>query len=70
MGYGLAALAGHAVCTPYARASVVEDGEQAWHVGARVLLRESLNVSLEASRRQRQDEPAAHELALLAAVPW
>ena len=70
LGYGLAALAGHAVCTPYARASVVDDGEQAWHVGARVLLREFLNVSLEASRRQRQDEPAAHELALLAAVPW
>ena len=70
LGYGLPALAGHAVWTPYARASVVEDSEQAWHVGARLALRELLNVSLEGSRRQRQDEPAANELALLATVPW
>ena len=70
LGYGVAALRGRGLLTPYARAALAEGSEQAWHVGARLGLAESLNVSLEASRRARDGDTAAHELALLATLGW
>ena len=70
LGYGLAALRGRGLLTPYARMALTEGSEQAWHLGARLGLAESLNVSLEASRRARVGDAAAHELALLATLPW
>ena len=39
-------------------------------LGTRLFLRESLDLVLEATRRQRKRDTAAHELALLATVPW
>ena len=70
LGYGLRALNGQGLLTPYARASLVEGSEHAWHLGTRLALAESLNLSLEATHRQRLDDAAAQELALLATMPW
>lgn len=70
LGYGLQTMNGQGVLTPYARGSLAEGSERAWHVGTRLALAESLNVSLEATHRQRPDEVSAQELALLATVPW
>ena len=69
LGYGLAALRGRGLLTPYVRAALVEGDSQAWHLGARLALAASLTFSIEASRRQRQGV-AAHDLALRALVPW
>ena len=66
LGYGLATLQGRGLLTPYARVALTEGADQAWHLGTRLALAESLNLSLEASRRAREGESAAHELALRA----
>ena len=68
LGYGLATLQGRGLLTPYARVALTEGTDQAWHLGTRLALRESLNLSLEASRRAREGDVAAHELALLATL--
>ena len=70
VSYGLSALGGRGVLTPYARAALAEDDSRAWHLGARLQMRESFNLSLEGSRRQRDGKAAAHDLALRASVPW
>ena len=70
LGYGLAALRGQGLLTPYVRAALVEGDSQAWHLGARLAIASSLNVSLEASRRQQDGDAAAHELALRATLGW
>ena len=70
LGYGLATLQGRGLLTPYVRAALVESDSQAWHVGARLALAGSLNFSVEASRRQREGDVVAHEVALLATLGW
>ena len=70
LGYGLAALNGQGLLTPYARVALSEGDSQAWHLGARLALASSLNFSLEASRRQRDGDVAAHEIALRATLGW
>ena len=70
LGYGVAALRGRGLLTPYARMALAEGSEQAWHLGARLALPASLNFSVEASRRARDGDAAAHELALLATLGW
>ena len=68
MGYGLTTLKGRGLLVPYARVALSEGAGQAWHLGTRLALRESLNLSLEASRRAVEGQSAAHEVALLANV--
>ena len=68
LGYGVAALRGRGLLTPYARVALTEGADQAWHLGTRLALAESLNVSVEAGHRQREGDAAAHELALLATL--
>ena len=70
LGYGLLTLKGRALLTPYARVALVESADQAWHLGTRLALAEALNFSVEASRRQREGDVAAHELALRANLGW
>ena len=70
LGYGLLTLRGRGLLTPYARVALMESADQAWHLGTRLALRESLNLSLEASRRAREGQAAAHELALRATLGW
>ena len=69
LGYGLPALRGRGVLTPYARSAWAEDGNQSWHLGTRLVLAESLDVSLEGSRRQAGGG-TAHDLTLRATTPW
>ena len=57
LGYGLAALRGRGLLTPYARVALTEGTDQAWHIGTRLALAESLNFSLEASRRASGRRP-------------
>ena len=68
LGYGLAALKGRGLLTPYARVALTEGTDQAWHLGTRLTVAESLNLSLEASRRASEGGPTAHDLALLATL--
>ena len=68
LGYGVAALRGRGLLTPYARVALTEGADQAWHLGARLGLAESLKLSLEASRRSRAGAASAHDLALLATL--
>ena len=68
LGYGLATLNGRGLLTPYARVALTEGTDQAWHLGTRLALAESLNLSLEASRRSMAGAAAAHDLALLATL--
>ena len=70
LGYGLPALNGRGLMTPYARVALAEGDSQAWHLGTRLSLSESLNLSLEARSRDRKGDPTAHELSLLVAMPW
>lgn len=66
LAYGFDALRGRGLLTPYARVAVAEGGEDAFHLGTRLALAESLELTLEAGRRARQGESATHELALRA----
>ena len=60
LAWGLAALRGRGVLTPYARLALAEEGRH-WHLGTRLALAESLDLSLEGS---------THDLTLRATVPW
>ena len=68
LGYGLATLHGRGLLTPYARIALVESADRAWHLGTRLALAGSLNLSLEAGRKERRGQAAANELALRAAL--
>lgn len=68
LGYGLVTLRGRGLLTPYARVALAESANQAWHLGTRLDLAGSLNLSLEAGRRERLGQAAAHELALRATL--
>ena len=70
LAYGVAALRGKGVLTPYARLALAEGDGRSWHLGARLALAESLNLSLEGGSRQRAGRRAAHDLTLRAATPW
>ena len=69
LGWGLAALRGRGVLTPYARLALAEGQDRSWHLGTRLALAESLDLSLEGSRRQAGGG-TAHDLTLRATTPW
>ena len=68
-GWGLPALRGRGVLTPYARVALAQGDNQSWHLGARLALAKSLNLSLEGSRR-RTGRDTVHDLTLRASMPW
>ena len=70
LGYGLPALRGRGVLTPYARLALLEGDGRSWHLGTRLALDSSLNLSLEGSSRRVAGGETAHDLALRASVPW
>ena len=70
MGWGLPALRGRGVLTPYARLALAEGYGDAWHLGTRLSLASSLELSLEGSRREHVGSGAAHDVALRASMPW
>ena len=70
LGWGLSSLRGRGVLTPYARAALAEGYDDSWHLGARLSLDSSLDLSLEGSRRTHVASGAAYDLALRASMPW
>ena len=68
-GWGLPALRGRGVLTPYARVALAQGDNQSWHLGARLALAKSLNLSLEGSSR-RTGRDTVHDLTLRASMPW
>ena len=66
LAWGLAALRGRGVLTPYARLALAEGQDRSWRLGTRLALSESLDLSLEGSSRGG----AAHDLTLRATAPW
>ena len=70
LGYGLAALRGRGILTPYARVALADGVGRSWHLGTRLTVAESLDLSLEGSQRQGADRETAHDVALRATVPW
>ena len=68
-GWGLPALRGRGVLTPYARVALAQGDNQSWHLGARLALAKSLNLSLEGSSR-RTGRDTVHDLTLRASLPW
>ena len=68
LAYGFDALRGKGLLTPYARVVMAEGGEDALHLGTRLALAESLELTLEAGRRAREGQAPAHELALRATL--
>ena len=70
LGYGLPALRGRGVLTPYARLALGEGDGHSWHLGARLDLDSSLGLGMEGSRRDRPGSGTVHDLALRATVPW
>ena len=68
-GWGLPALRGRGVLTPYARVALAEGDNQSWRLGARLALAKSLNLSLEGSRRRTRRD-TVHDLTLRASMPW
>ncbi len=70
LGYGLPALRGRGALTPYARVALVEGNSRSWHLGTRLALTKSFNLSLEGSRRRFTGRDIAHDLTLRASVPW
>ena len=69
LGWGLPALRGRGVLTPYTRLALAADDGRSWHLGTHLALAESLDLSLEGSHRQG-DNGTAHDLMLRATVPW
>ena len=69
LGWGLAALRGRGVLTPYTRLALAAGAGRSWHLGTRLALAESLDLNLEGSHRQTGGE-TAHDLMLRATVPW
>ena len=69
LGYGLPALHGLGMLTPYARVGLAEGDRQSWHLGTRLALDASLHLSVEGSRRHAGSD-TAHDLALRVSLPW
>ena len=73
VGYGLPALRGRGVSTPYARLALAESESRSWHFGARRTLAESPNLTLEtraaACRLASRTWPDAARLGLMVGVP-
>ena len=70
MGYGLPAQRGGAWLMPYGRLSLVEGLEQSWGLGTGLMLRESLQMSLDAGSRYKPGTAAAHEASLMTTLGW
>ncbi len=70
LGYGLAALDGVGVVTPYSGAALADDGVRRYRLGGRFGLGAGLALSLEASRRESGSDMADHGIGLRGALRW
>ncbi len=70
LGYGLAALDGAGLVTPYSGAALADDGVRRYRLGGRFGLGAGLDLSLEAGRRESAADPPEHGIALRATARW
>ncbi len=70
LGYGLAALDGAGLVTPYSGAALADDGARRYRLGGRFGLGAGLALSLEASRRESGSDMADHGIGLRGALRW
>ena len=71
LGYGLSALEGHGLLTPYGGLSLVGDGDQSYRLGARLAIGSAFTVGLEGERWQRGADGAVDYGVMLGGqVSW
>ena len=71
LGYGLAALGGHGLLTPYGGFALAGEGSQRYRIGGRFEIGSSLDLSLEGARRApANDAPAEHGVMLRMQARW
>ena len=67
VGYGLPALDGHGLVTPYSRVTLGSGGHRV-RLGGRVAVGSSLNVSLEGTREMRREAPSSEATTVYAVL--
>ena len=70
LSYGLDAPGGAGAVTPYAGVTLAADGARTWRLGTRLSLQSALDLSLQATRRDRAAAAAQHTLAFAASLRW
>ncbi len=70
LGYGVRALDGRGLLTPYAGVTLSEGGAQASRLGTRFSLDEAFSLSLEGTRLERVDTVTEHGVLLRGVMRW
>ena len=71
LGYGLSALGGHGLLTPYGGVSLVGEGAQSYRLGSRLEIGSAVTLGLEGERRERgSDAGVDHGMMLRGQVRW
>ena len=70
LGYGLPALGGRAVLTPFTGILLSGRGTKEFRTGARLRMASALDLALQGTRRERTGAAVEHGLALRASVRW
>ena len=70
LGYGVTALAGEALLTPYAGVELTDQDTRAYRVGSRFAVGQQASLSIQAQRRERLAAAPEHELSLSCSLRW
>ena len=70
LGYGLPALGGDGLLTPYVALSLAGDDSQDYRLGGRLDIAQSISLSLEGQRRERPTTPPDHGMAVQVKLDW
>ena len=65
LGYGLSALGGHGLLTPYGGVSLVGEGAQSYRLGSRLEIGSAVTLGLEGERRERGSDGAVDHGVML-----
>ena len=68
MAYGVPALGGHGILTPYAQLSLGGEYGRAYRLGGRLSMGRNATMSLEAERKERSDAAAVHAITARGAL--
>ena len=69
IGYGFAAFNGNAVITPYGGLSL-SDGSRDWRLGGRLSFSPGLDISIEGTRKEQQNNAPDHGVQLDINTAW
>ena len=70
LGYGLSALGGDGLLTPYGGFSLAGEGSQSYRLGSRFEIGSAFNLSLEGERRETASDDAAEHGVMLRGQLW